>query len=101
MKTFGIHARDAREPEKCLRMATMSRERDIAFGEHSRLPRCCILFFVNEWEYMYGDDSNPYVRAVSIARWRYVPCPSCLATGNRVDMRICADECGKECWREF
>jgi hypothetical protein len=79
----------------------MNSERDIAFGFHSNIPKCCIDFFVEEWEYMYLHDSNPYVRAVDAAKWEYVPCPECLGMGRRAELRICALECGRECWRDY
>ena len=75
--------------------------RDIAFGVHSGIPRCCIAFFVKEWEYMYMDDSNPYVQAVNYAAWNYVPCPKCLGTGRKVKIKFCVNECGGDHPQDF
>ena len=77
----------------------MSRQRDIDFGRHSRIPECCIKFFVDEWDcekesvHRRNMDKGP--------TWNYVPCPECLAAGNKVHIRYCEIECHRECWRDF
>ena len=79
---------------------TVKMMNDRAFGIHSRIPLCCIDFFINEWEYMYMTDS-PYVRAVSYAAWSYVPCPKCLGTGRKAKIKFCINECGGNHWEDF
>ena len=78
----------------------MSRERDIAFGIHSRIPMCCIEFFVDEWEYTHTNDSA-YVQAVNYADAHYVQCPKCLGTGRKVKIKWCINECGGDHLKDF
>lgn len=78
----------------------MSKEQHIAFGIHSRVPRCCIDFFVNEWEYMYRNDTA-YVQAVNYANVHYVQCPKCLGTGRKANIRWCVNECGGDHLQDF
>ena len=80
--------------------AKMSKERDIAFGKHSKIPACCIQFFVDEWEQEYSRKTW-YYEAVQRSIFNYVPCPTCFAHGNRVAIVICEVDCGRECWREY
>lgn len=74
---------------------------DIAFGLHSRIPACCIRFFTDEWGWRRRSDDDPYVRAIRVSKFGYVPCPQCLATGNRVKIRICKRECGGDHYSDF
>ena len=74
---------------------------DLAFGIHSRIPLCCIDFFIKEWEYMYMNDRSPYVQAVNYAEWHYVPCPKCLGTGHKAKIRWCINECGGDHPQDF
>lgn len=69
-----------------------------AFGRHSNLPNCCIDFFVEEWDMSecWQNEGNWYHQAIRAAKYGYVPCPRCLGTGNKVKIRWCLDECGKE-----
>jgi hypothetical protein len=78
----------------------MTKERDIAFGIHSRIPRCCIDFFVSEWVYIYPRDTA-YTSAVNAANWHYVPCPKCLGTGRKANIKWCINECGREHPEDF
>lgn len=66
------------------------------FGLHSRIPACCIEFFIEEWDAyaIYNQQDNPYRKAVDAARFGYVPCPRCLGTNNRAKLKVCAIECG-------
>lgn len=79
---------------------SMSRERDIAYGLHSNIPMCCILFFVDEWDYTWP---SHHAKKVAGARtpWGYVPCPACLTVDNRVHIKMCEAECGRQCWKDF
>jgi hypothetical protein len=68
---------------------------DIRYGLHSRIPTCCIIFFVTEWESIYREGSDmPYNRAVDAARAGYVQCPECLGSGTKVKILDCDLECG-------
>ena len=74
---------------------------NIAFGLHSRIPTCCIRFFNDEWPSIWRNHRSPYVRAVNAARFGYVPCPDCLAKGNKVKLLVCRLECGGDHERDF
>ncbi len=78
----------------------MNKQQHKAYGIHSRIPLCCIDFFNNEWKIEYTRDT-PYYRAVTIADWYYVPCPKCLATGHKVKIRWCINECGADHPQDF
>jgi hypothetical protein len=80
---------------------TMSKERDIAYGRHSRLPECCIQFFVGgQWEREMKSRSL-YYEAVQLSDYNYVPCVPCFATQTKVRMVDCLKDCGRECWKDF
>ncbi len=67
-------------------------------GIHSRIPACCIAFFVATWVW-------PSARAT--ARWRaywrgiskrtgglkYIPCPDCRDVGHVVKIHWCTKRC--------
>jgi len=78
----------------------MSREYDIAYGRHSLIPECCIRYFVHAWEREY-ENRTPYWFAVFHSRFDYVPCSTCFAHDNKVNIRICKRDCGKQCRKEF
>lgn len=79
----------------------MSRERDMAFGRHSRLPECCIQFFVDgRWD-VERDRGSAYREAVHLSDYDYVPCPPCFATNTKVKMLDCAEYCGMPCYKIF
>lgn len=81
--------------------ATMNnRERAIAFGTHSKIPRCCIQFFIDEWD-RERDLKTVYHRLIGYSTYNYVPCPECFATGNKVKIVECEIECKRECWKDF
>jgi len=79
-----------------------SREYHIAYGLHSGIPHCCVMFFVNEWDAqgMYKARS-PYVRALSASEYDYVPCPECFGTKTMVRIKDCIVDCGRECREDF
>jgi len=66
------------------------------FGLHSRIPTCCIRFFIDEWDgrELWRDEESPYARALKASRAQYVQCPQCLANGRVANLRICRVECG-------
>lgn len=73
----------------------------IAYGVHSRIPTCCIRFFIYHWERMI-DEGSDYARFIqNYVHWGYVPCPKCLAYGNKASVRQCRVECGQECNRVY
>lgn len=76
---------------------------DWAYGRHSNIPSCCIEFFVEEWSRrrMWEHEDDPYVRAVNVAHFNYVPCPTCLGRNKRAKLKLCVDECGGEHHRDF
>jgi len=78
----------------------MSKERDIAYGRHSRIPECCISFYVDMWKNeMYK--RTEYYQSVHYSTWSYVPCPKCFCVGNKVKIVNCVVDCGRECWKDF
>lgn len=79
------------------------REYHWAFGRHSRIPDCCINFFVEDWDMSEGwqNEGNWYHQAVDAARFGYVPCPKCLGTGRRIKIKDCDVECGGDHRQDF
>jgi hypothetical protein len=81
----------------------MSRERDIAYGRHSRIPECCIRFFVDVWaaREMWREDTE-LVKAVHASRARYVQCPDCLKHQKLpVNILLCRIDCGGDHMEDF
>lgn len=75
---------------------------DTLYGLHSRIPVCCIRFFIDEWAHMYkGRDRTAYGKALDASHAGYVQCPACLGSGHKVKIRICINECGRECREDF
>lgn len=77
-----------------------NRARDVAYGAHSKIPVCCIAFYVDQWSSDLWKDSA-YNNVVHAANWGYIPCPKCFYTNNKVRIVDCVVDCGRECWREF
>lgn len=72
-----------------------TRQYHIAFGLHSRIPFCCVLFFADEWDGQGAYRQNPlYHRALAATNAQYVMCPPCLASGNKIKLQLCRVECG-------
>ena len=64
---------------------------DIECGLHSRIPRCCILFFVlarNRPEFL-EEYLNAQEAVLGDEGPGYVPCPACLLKKKFVKMRPC------------
>lgn len=76
------------------------RDYDIAYGLHSNIPTCCIIFYLTEWTSENERDS-PYARAVHADNLNYVPCPECLALKRHNVLRLCETDCKKRCYAEF
>lgn len=82
---------------------------DIAKGIHSKIPTCCVAFFVTEWVpwvAAYGQNTpHPHQEdmlhhglttiehAKSGKPPQYVPCPDCLRNKSFVEIHECTDEC--------
>lgn len=65
----------------------------IAYGLHSNIPPCCIVFFLTEWQGWENKDA-PYCRAVHAApEYEYVPCPECFAYRRVNRLRLCDRDC--------
>ena len=81
----------------------MSKERDIAYGRHSRIPECCIRFFVEEWEPYFESKwrGTAYDEMLNKSDYNYVACPECFFTKSKANIRICIIECGRECYEDF
>ncbi len=56
-----------------------------ALGRHSRIPECCIEYFLECWE---RKQRTRYDLGVY-----YVRCPRCVATDNLADLHHCTPEC--------
>lgn len=74
---------------------------DRAFGLHSKIPPCCVEFYVTHWESIWTNNDSFYHRAVRAAEFGYVPCPTCLGTHNKVKIKRCIYECGGEHREDF
>lgn len=81
----------------------MTKNQHIAYGRHSKIPECCIKFFVNGWdkEIIWGWEITPYARAVKVCSFGYVPCPECLGTNNKKEIVDCERDCGRECRQDY
>lgn len=75
-------------------------ESDVAYGRHSLIPECCIQFYITDWD-NHRTLATHYCTMVQHSDYNYVPCPKCFFRGIRQEIRICDEECGKECWKEF
>jgi len=75
----------------------------IAYGRHSLIPECCIQFYVTEWHPLFETKwcGTAYNKIINESAYDYVPCPKCFFTSNKARIRLCATECGKECWKDF
>lgn len=72
----------------------------IAYGRHSGIPGCCIHFFLHKW----GNElsgQTAYAKLINDLSWGYVPCPECIAKGNKVHVIDCAKEHRRECREDF
>lgn len=69
----------------------------IAYGTHSKIPTCCIRFFIYHWGRMMDEGHEYYQFIQRYVHWNYVPCPKCLGSGNKINIRLCRQECGQEC----
>lgn len=80
----------------------MSVQRDIAYGLHSLIPRCCVDFFVGAWDREF-ELGTFYAHVIFGSKWagHYIPCPECLSNDNFVRVKDCILECGRECWKDF
>ena len=70
------------------------------YGRHSGIPDCCIQF----WTTKYMDEfhrHSPYFELIGELSWGYVPCPECVAKGNKVHVIDCLKEHGRECRNDF
>lgn len=76
---------------------------DLAFGLHSRIPICCIRFFIQEWgpTGVWRREDQLYQQAVEHAKFGYMPCPKCLGKHQKAKIRICAQECGGDHTADF
>jgi len=74
---------------------------DWEFGRHSNIPVCCIIFYMENWDMIWNKENDPYGQAVNAAGFGYVPCPRCLGRNNRIKIKNCALECGKEHREDF
>jgi len=81
----------------------VSKQYHIAYGIHSGIPSCCIIFFINEWDKkeLWRKEKSELVKAIRDSGAGYVMCPKCLASNSIVNIRDCAQECKRECWKYY
>lgn len=72
----------------------------IAYGLHSNIPACCIVFWLTEWTKENERDSA-YAQTIHMDLVQYVPCPECFALQRFNGIRICQRDCWKDCYKEF
>jgi hypothetical protein len=80
--------------------ASKQREYDIAYGLHSGIPRCCIDFYINEWD-NHRTLGTHYRSMLRDCTWGYVPCPRCFFQGIKVKIVDCLKDCKQKCWEVF
>jgi hypothetical protein len=70
------------------------------FGRHSRIPECCIDFFITTWLDVPDEERADYVNALDAGGYEYIPCPTCLDAGVKVAMHHCDMdiECCRQWW---
>lgn len=78
----------------------MTKNQHILYGLHSNIPSCCIAFYITDYDREFGL-KTPYYKLISILGWGYVPCPECIVRNNRVKIKDCAVECGRNCALDF
>lgn len=73
--------------------------KDVYCGFHSKIPVCCILFYILIWGPLIklNVKLNNYIKA---APFGYIPCFVCFLLKNQVKIKYCNDceVCGKEFW---
>ena len=65
-------------------------------GLHSRIPGCCILFFLTDWRRKSANARQKRIqRALAWlpADRRYVVCPACLRARHFVEIHVCTECC--------
>lgn len=66
-----------------------------AMGVHSKIPVCCISFWVTTWINMTREERNPYFgellqKIKEIKRdIEYIPCPLCFSENNFINIHKC------------
>lgn len=72
------------------------RMRDIRYGLHSRIPVCCILWFVTLWPLLFKTEAaGTYWRWMEEMRgggMEYIPCPFCILMGRVKEIKSCTRE---------
>jgi len=65
-----------------------------AFGIHSNIPMCCVEFFIGDYEEMWMNDKQRYIKDVGVfQRWNYIPCPKCAKSNNKIVLHECTIPC--------
>lgn len=62
-------------------------EQNALRGACSGIPECCVAFYVNEWKFGRHPNKAKHMKA----GYGYIPCPACLESGNRVEIKHCVD----------
>lgn len=75
----------------------------IAYGRHSLIPECCIVFYVTEWHPFFETKwrGTAYNKMLDESKFNYVACPDCFFSDNLIKIRICDIDCGRDCYKDF
>lgn len=68
-----------------------SRLKNLQYGLHSKIPKCCIDYFLNIWKIKQSEFKDK--RMQSSVGWNYIPCDKCLFADNKVEIHACGIEC--------
>lgn len=63
------------------------------FGQHSKIPECCINFFCNEWNLIYNTQEGKDYLNQRDKGVDYIPCPTCIKDKNYVRIHNCDISC--------
>lgn len=73
------------------------KEFDKSFGRHSKIPKCCIQYFVKVWRgSRLHDKIDCDVRDHPLIQ--YIRCPKCIKLGRSVLIHMCSID-NKSCWK--
>lgn len=69
----------------------------VEMGRHSKIPDCCILFWVTVYMPSISQKriKSPYYPSRMNNGFDYIPCNNCLEKGNKVKMHCCTSRCNK------
>lgn len=63
------------------------------WGEHSKIPQCCIDFFTGTWQKIYHTKTGRQYLAERPNDVDYIPCPGCKRANKYIEVHNCDIEC--------